>query len=187
MIIQYCSLIGGFIIGIGIVIVDYYGMDDDSEEDDCRQRNCHRVGISYDTLLKIGKVTATAIAWVAIQKAGGIFENSADCTDAISATQGFSDIDDAIKTCRTNTIQNWCIEAVMFAVAIYSFYTQRAFNADQALDEASQIDDSDTDTHTDKASDNPPQTLPHPALLDCPLDDLAPAPEFSLVCALGQP
>jgi len=110
--------------------------NDESDEDDCIQVSAHRAAIGWAIFLQAGKLAATIIAWIAIQKAKGLFANANECTDAISASMGFADINSAVNTANDNTIGNWVLEALLLVYNIYSICTARAFNEDEVLDQA---------------------------------------------------
>jgi hypothetical protein len=135
LVIQYCAFFGGFILNLLAIYRDYIGMDDDSEEDDFWQNCAHRIAYTWAIFMKLGTLIAICIAFVADQKAIGVFGNSADCTDAISAEQGFSEINGVVESVHTNVSINMSIECIMILFTCYSIYSVKAFSEEIEVEE----------------------------------------------------
>jgi len=98
-------------------------------EDDDAQANTHRIGTGVTLVCKALNVIMMVISFMAAKKAGDVFSGAVKCTDAVSATLGFTLIDSTISTCISASVTNLTIEGVLIVYTLYSFYATTAWNA----------------------------------------------------------
>ena len=134
LIFHYLALILGSILTLCKIGRDYVGMDDFSATDDEEQIQYARVNYGFDVIMKIAKISCIIVSALAVNKAGDAFRNAQECTDKISASQGFATLDASIKEIEENMVANICIEVLMAVILVVSIYSATAFN-DYDVDE----------------------------------------------------
>jgi len=128
LIIYYIVVIVGFLLQCIIIWRDFKGMHDSSEEDDAWQVIYHRWGYGFDFGGKVGKVICIAISFLAVAKANKVFHNADQCTDALSAGEGFAFIASTIDTVAANTVTNVILEGLLLLFVVYCAFVAKAFN-----------------------------------------------------------
>jgi len=132
LILQYITLVVGFVIALVVIFIDYRGMHDDSDSDDMKQVMVHRGQNGTSACLQVATMITIIIAYIAALDLGSIYEGNDKCTDVISATNsGFSVLADTINDVQDNSVINLVIGCLLIAFCIFSIATATAFTAER--------------------------------------------------------